>query len=262
MKEKSVKNLLRSNKNAAPAEPKRGKGDKKSESGTTAAPVLPKAKAKDHEKKGKGKGKGKSMSSEAKKDGHVFSIIRKREDVLKARSVHIPNPKHKRKLDTEKGKGKGGGKAARSPSPKRDRVCYAWREGKCTKGDQCKCKHSEATTAKASAPAPNAKEQPKAKAKPKAAAPAVVRKVHLAMPAITVKRATTSEVKKKRTTRTLRKVKPRSRLCITIVMQKTPRANLLDGQVRLRPPRSTCGFRKYLTTKVEYLKRERGGGIP
>ena len=51
-----------------------------------------------------------------------------------------------------------------------------------------------------------------------------------------------------RTTRTLRKLKPNSRLCITIAMQKTPRANLLDGQVRLRYPRSTCGFRRYLTT--------------
>ena len=68
MKEKSVKNLLSGNKNAAPAEPKRGKGDKKDESGNVAAPVLPKAKALDHENKGRGKGKGKSMSPEAKKE--------------------------------------------------------------------------------------------------------------------------------------------------------------------------------------------------
>ena len=45
-------------------------------------------------------------------------------------------------------------------------------------------------------PAPNAKQQAKAQAKPKAATPAIARKVHIAMPAITVKRAATSEAKK------------------------------------------------------------------
>ena len=30
-----------------------------------------------------------------------------------------------------------------SPSPKRDGVCYGWREGKCTKGDQCKFKNQQ-----------------------------------------------------------------------------------------------------------------------
>ena len=43
---------------------------------------------------------------------------------------------------------------------------------------------------------PNAKQQAKAQAEPKAAAPAIVRKVHIAMPAITVKRAATGEAKK------------------------------------------------------------------
>ena len=63
MKEKSVKNLLSGNKNAAPGEKKKAKGkggnSGKEYEGNTAAPVLPKAKAKDHDKKGKGKGKGK-----------------------------------------------------------------------------------------------------------------------------------------------------------------------------------------------------------
>ena len=72
MKEKSVKNLLSGNKNAAPAEKKKAKGkggnSGKEDDGNTAAPVLPKAKAKDHDKKGKGKGKGKSMSPEQKKE--------------------------------------------------------------------------------------------------------------------------------------------------------------------------------------------------
>ena len=89
----------------------------------------------------------------------------------------------------EEPKGKGGGEAARTPSPKRD-------GGKCTKGEQCKYKHAEPANPKASAPAPNAKQQAKAQAKPKAAAPAIVRKVHIAMPAITVKRAATSEARK------------------------------------------------------------------
>ena len=92
----------------------------------------------------------------------------------------------------DKGKRKGDGKAARTPSPKRDGVCYAWREAKCTKGDQCKYKHAEPANPKASAPAPNAKQQAKAQAKPNA----IVRKAHVAMPAITVKRAATSEAKK------------------------------------------------------------------
>ena len=137
------------------------------------------------------------MSPEAKKEWPCVCHRTKEGGCLKGKDCpYSHNPKHKHRLDNEQGKGKGGGKAPRTPAPKRDGVCYAWREGKCTKGDQCKYKHSESTTSKASAPAPNAKEQPKAKAKPKAAAPVVVRKVHLAMPAITVKRAATSEVKK------------------------------------------------------------------
>ena len=42
----------------------------------------------------------------------------------------------------------------------------------------------------------DAKQQAKAQAKPKAAAPAIVRKVRVAMPPIAVKRAATSEAKK------------------------------------------------------------------
>ena len=200
MKEKSVKNLLSGNKNAAPAEKKKAKGkggnSGKEDDGNTAAQVLPKAKAKDHDKKGKGKGKGKSMSPEQKKEWPCVFHYTKEGGCLKRKDCpHSHNPKHKHKLNN-KGKGKGDGKAARTPSPKRDGVCYAWREGKCTKADQCKFKHAEPANPKASAPAPNAKQQAKAQAKPKAAAPAIARKVHIAMPAITVKRAATSEAKK------------------------------------------------------------------
>ena len=201
MKEKSVKNLLSGNKNAAPAEKKKAKGkggnSGKEDDGTTAAPVLPNAKAKDHDKKGKGKGVGKSMSPEQKKQWPCVFHYTKEGGCLKGKDCpYSHNPKHKHKLDNNKGKGKGDGKAARTPSPQRDGVCYAWREGKCTKGDHCKYKHAKPANPKASAPAPNAKQQAKAQAKPKAAAPAIVRKVHLAMPAITVKRAATSEAKK------------------------------------------------------------------
>ena len=197
MKEKSVKNLLSGNKSAAPAEKKttKGKGGNsgKEDSGNTAAPVLPKAKAKDHDKKGKGKGKGKSMSPEQKKEWPYVFHHTKEGGCLKGKECpHSQNPNHKHKLDNSKGKGKGGGKGARTPSPKRDGVCYAWREGKCTKADQCKYKHAETVNLKASAPAPNAKQQAKAQAKP----PAIVRQVLIAMPAITAKRAATSEAKK------------------------------------------------------------------
>ena len=141
MKEKSVKNLLSGNKNAAPAEKKKGKGkggsSGKEDDGNAAAPVLPKAKAKDHDKKGKGKGKGKSMSPEAKKEWPCVFHYTKEGGCLKGKGCpYSHNPKHKHKLDNDKGKGKCGGKAPRTPSPKRDGVCYAWREGKCTKQDQ------------------------------------------------------------------------------------------------------------------------------
>ena len=196
MKEKSVKNLLSGNKNAAPAEQNgKGKGGNsgKEDDGNAAAPVLPKAKAKDHDKKGKGKGKGKSMSPEQKKEWPCVFHYTKEGGCLKGKDCpYSHNPKHRHKLENDK----GGGKAARTPSPKRDGVCYAWREGKCTKGDQCKYKHAEPANPKASAPAPNAKQQAKAQAKPKAAAPAIVRKVNIAMPAITVQRAATSEAKR------------------------------------------------------------------
>ena len=193
IKEKSVKNLLSGNKNAAPAEKKKGKGkggnSGKEDDGNAAAPVLPKAKAKDHDKKGKGQGKGKSMSPEQKKERPCVFHYTKEGRCLKGKDCpYSHNPKHKHKLDNDKEKGKGGGKAARTPSPKRDGVCYAWREGKRTKGDQCKHKHAEPATPKASGSVPNAKQQAKAQAKPKAAAPAIVRKGHIAMPAITVKR--------------------------------------------------------------------------
>ena len=159
-KEKSVKNLLSGNKNAAPAEKNKAKGkggnSGKEDDGNTAAPVLPKAKAKDYDKKGKGKGKG-SMRGEKES---------------------------------------------------------------AQKGISAKNKRAEPANPKASAPAPNAKQQAKAQAKPKAAAPAIVKKVHIAMPAITVKRAATSETKKD--DKEQRRAKPKSRLCITTVMQKTP----------------------------------------
>ena len=163
--------------------------------------MLPKPKAKDHDKKGKGTGKWKSMSPEQKKECPCVFHYTKEGGCLKGKDCpYSHNPKHKHKLDNEKGKGKGGGKAPRTPSPKRDGVCYAWREGKCTKVDQCKYKHAEPANPKASAPAPNAKQQER----------------HIAMPAITVKR------KPKRATSTLRRGKPRLRPCITIVMQKMP----------------------------------------
>ena len=137
------------------------------------------------------------MSPEQKKEWPCVFHYTKEGGCLKGKDgPYSHNPKHKHKFDNNKGKGKGEGKAARTPSPKRDGVCYAWREGKCTKGDQCKYKHAEPANPKASAPAPNAKQQAKAQAKPKAAAPAIVRKVHIAMPAITVKRAATSKAKK------------------------------------------------------------------
>ena len=178
----------------------------KEDDGNAAAPVLPKAKAKDHDKKGKGKGKGKGKRKREKheprtEEGMAARLpLHKKGGCLKGKDCpYSHNPKHKHKLDNDKGKGKGGGKAARTPSPKRDGVFYAWREGKCTKatkGDQYKYKHAEPANPKASAPAPNSKQQAKAQSKPKAAAPAIVRKVHIAMPAITVKRAATSEAKK------------------------------------------------------------------
>ena len=134
---------LSGNKNAAPAEKKKAKGkggnSGKEEDGNTASPVLPKAKAKDHEKKGKGKGKGKSVGPEQKKEWPCVFHYTKEGGCLKGKDgPYSHNPKHKRKLDNNKGKGKGDSKAARTPSPKRDGACYAWREGKCTKGDQCK----------------------------------------------------------------------------------------------------------------------------
>ena len=97
--------------------------------------MLPKAKTKDHDKKSKGKGKGKSMSPEQKKEWPFVFHYTKEGGCLKGKDgPYSQNPKHKHKLDNNTGKGKGDGKAARTPSPKRDRVCYAWREGKCTKG--------------------------------------------------------------------------------------------------------------------------------
>ena len=130
MKEKSVKNLLSGNKNAAPAERKKAKGkgrnSGKEDEGNTAAPVLPKAKAKDHDKKGKGKGKGKSMSLEQKKEWPCVFHYTKEAGCLKGKGCpYSHNPKHKHKLDNNKGKGKGEAKGARTPSPKRDGVCYA-----------------------------------------------------------------------------------------------------------------------------------------
>ena len=122
MKEKSVENLLSSNKNAAPAEKKKGKGkgggsgkEADPEDGNTAAPVLPKAKAKDHHKKGKGKGKGKSMSPEAKKEWPCVFHHTKEGGCLNGKDCpYSHNPKRKHKLDNEKGNGKGDGKAPRT----------------------------------------------------------------------------------------------------------------------------------------------------
>ena len=69
MKEKSVKNMLKSEKSAAPAKPKKGQKDKKGDGDPLAAPALPKAKAKGHEKKDKkGKGGGKGKSREGRKE--------------------------------------------------------------------------------------------------------------------------------------------------------------------------------------------------
>ena len=131
--EKSVKNLLSANKNAAPAEKQKAKGkggnSGKEDDGKTAAPVLPKAKAKDHDKKGKGKGKGKSMSPEQKKEWPCVFHHTKEGGCLKGKDCpysHIL--KHKRKLDNDKGKGKGEGKGARTPSPKRESATHGEKE--------------------------------------------------------------------------------------------------------------------------------------
>ena len=224
VKEKSVKNLLSGNKNAAPAEKKKAKGkggnSGKEDDGNTAALVLPKAKAKDHDKKGKGKGKGKSMSPEQKKEWLCVFHYTKEGGCLKGKDCpYSHNPKHKHKLDNNKGKGKSEGKGARTPSPKRDGVCYAVREGTCTKGDQCKHKHAEPANPKASALAPNAKQQAKAQAQPKAAAPAIARLTSQCP--LSLSREPRLR-KPRRMTKAQRRAKPKSRLCITIVMQKTP----------------------------------------
>ena len=122
-----------------------------------------------------------------RRNGRASSTTRKKEDVSKGKIVHIPiTPSTSTSWTIIK-------ERAKATARQRGLVCYAWRAGKCTKGDQCK--HAEPANPKASAPAPNAKQQAKAQAKPKAAAPAIVRKVHIAMPAITVKRAATSEAK-------------------------------------------------------------------
>ena len=64
MKEKSVKNLLSGNKNAAPAEKKKAKGKGgnfgKDDDGNTAAPVLPKRKRKTTTRRAKEKENGKA----------------------------------------------------------------------------------------------------------------------------------------------------------------------------------------------------------
>ena len=97
MKEKSVKNLLSGNKNAAPAGKKKAKGKTESSGkegdGNTAAPVLPKAKAKDHDKKGKGKG-----SPEQKKEWPcVFHYIERGRTSQRERLSIFPTTKGRAK---------------------------------------------------------------------------------------------------------------------------------------------------------------------
>ena len=65
-----------------------------------------------------------------------------------------------------------------APSPGGDGDSYAWKDGKCKKGDQCKDKRA-ILAPKDFAPAQSNNEQPKAEAKLKAAAPAAVRKFHI-----------------------------------------------------------------------------------
>ena len=118
------------------------------------------------------------MSPEQKKEWPCVFHYTKEGGCLKGKECpYSHNPKHKHKDSfTEEGRG-----------------LLCMERGKVHERGSL---HIQPANPKASAPAPNAKQQAKAQAKPKAAAPAIVRKVHIAMPATTVKRAATSETEK------------------------------------------------------------------
>ena len=132
------------------------------------------------------------MSPEQKKEWPCVFHYTKEAGCLKGKDCpYSHNPKHKHKLDNNKGRAQA--KAKLQGLLHRGGMESATHGGKESAQQGIS---AEPANPKASAPAPNAKQQAKAQAKPKAAAPAIVRKVHIAMPAITVKRAATSEAKK------------------------------------------------------------------
>ena len=126
----------------------------------------------------------------------MFSITRRKEDVLKARIVHIPTtPSTSTNWTTRKARAKA--------AAKRQGLLHQRGTGPAMHGEKESArKGTNANTNTLNQQTPKhplqrlTPSKAKAQAKPKAAAPAIVRKVHIAMPAITVKRAATSEAKK------------------------------------------------------------------